>query len=168
MVQSTGMLPALILAGVLLSAAPASASSIVVAGPVSASPSIIMRGTPVAEVVEARSAVNEAARDDGVSVFHIGTSIIAYGADAIPRSSEQVAAIEEPRQPRTFNADAFPMVMRGGIVGDAFARPAPQPVVASDAPMEAQPPASGETAPAGAGSSEPAAPSAAAPTLEAR
>lgn len=139
------------------SIAPASASSFTVlpAVPQGPTPSIVLLGAPAAPVVEARAIRGDASADETDRtpsvVFLISPSMIAYGADAIPRAREQVASIEEPAAPRSFDAEAFPMVICGGIVGNAF----PTPAVAVPETETAIEPEEG-TSPPGAVSEQPA------------
>jgi hypothetical protein len=101
----------------------AQASSIIVLGVSTSTPSIIKLGGPV-KVASS-------------------PSIVALG-DAQPDVTyEKVAAI--PEKPRHGHD---PMIIRGGIVGGAFAAPAPAKTSAAAAPAEETKPAAG-TAPAG-------------------
>lgn len=100
--------------------------------PSSASPSIIQLGAPEASV-EARPL----RRGEGAEaeIFSVSRSVVAYGIDAIaPARSEKVAALPapeatEPTPAQTapaWSAETMPLIIRGGIAGDAFSSsPAP-------------------------------------------
>lgn len=176
--HKTGLLPAIIVAALALLIAPASASSFMVLGSKSPapspSPSIMVMGEPVAPAVEARliSTNADAAGDDtSFAIYQIAPSVIAFGAEAIPKSPDMVAAIGQHPHSRHFNSEAFPMVIRGGIIGDAIIRPS-APVTTVTQPQPPQPqsdPAASETADSGAAPpAEPMAERPAPPTLEAR
>lgn len=78
--------------------------------PEGASPSFVAVGEPDAAEIEAQPLTSE--------TFAIGSSMIAYGENAIPAASEPVASIA-PAKPR-WSPDAMPLVIRGGITGDLF------------------------------------------------
>lgn len=174
--HKTGLMPAIIVAALALLTAPAMASSFMMLGSTSPasspSPSIMVMGEPVAPAVEARLiSTGSAAEGDSVAapaIYQIAPSVIAFGAEAIPKSPEQVAAIGRRRPTGHFSTDAFPMVIRGGIIGDAFIRPAAPTTIVTGPEAQAQP-ADATAADAGAPEpAEPLAPHPAPPTLEAR
>lgn len=162
--HETGLPPAIIVAAFALLTAPASASSFMALGsaPPAPSPSIITMGEPVAPTVEARLVSGDPASDTAPAIYRIAPSVIAFGAEAIPKSPEQVAAIGRRQAARHFSTDAFPMVIRGGVIGDAFiAQAAP----ATTAAQPQDRPADMADAEAG---TPPQADRPASPTLEAR
>lgn len=115
----TGVLPLL-----LATAGQGAASSFIALPPSAASPSIITLGEAAPAPIEALPLDGDAQQAEA-RIYAISGSMIAMGADAIPTASEEVAAIEDnaaPQRPRWF-AEALPLVIRGGIVGDA--RPGP-------------------------------------------
>lgn len=133
---ATGVLPLLLFTG-----GESVASSFTARPPSAVSPSIILLGEAAPSPIEALP-LHGATRQAETQIYVISNSMIAMGADAIPTASEQVAAIEEraaPQKPRWL-AEALPLVIRGGIVGDA--QPAPVEAVAEEE--------AAETAPAGA------------------
>ena len=78
-------------------AATAAASSIVAVAPPQATPSIVSMGEATPAPVEAKPATETAEiGDDDTEILAIGNSVVAIGADAIPPSHEEVAAIAEP------------------------------------------------------------------------
>ena len=110
-------------------AATGAASSIVVLTPPEATPSILTAGEATPAPVEAKPmAPSEEAQDGGTEILAIGNSVVAIGADAIPPSHEEVAAIGEtaPAEPETpalpgwLSDDGAP-ALRGGL--DAKAKP---------------------------------------------
>lgn len=102
-----GLLSALPLLG---AAGAAAASSILVAPLPQTTPSIMAAGEPQAAPVEVKAA--DPAAD--TEILAIGNSVVAVGADAIPPSREEVAAIETaPALPDWLTADA-PLPLRGG------------------------------------------------------
>jgi hypothetical protein len=93
--------------GLTLVAGGAQASSFVVLGAPSSTPSVVRLGAPEpVKVAESTST----------------PSIVALGEPAPDVAYEKVAAI--PSQPK-HDFMQSPMIIRGGIVGDAFATPAP-------------------------------------------
>lgn len=98
-----------------------------------ASRSIIFRGEPVAPLVEARTAdgviVIGATESGGEQdeLLELSASMVAFGAAAIPVSSEQMASLAEDEQPQEKAADpvwfsmALPTVIRNGETGSADA-----------------------------------------------
>ncbi len=92
-------------------AASAAASSIVTIAPPQATPSILSAGEAAPAPIEATPV---AAADKGESeILAIGNSVLAVGADAIPPSREEVAAIaappaEEPALPGWLTDDSAP------------------------------------------------------------
>ena len=120
----------------------AQASSIVFLGVSKSTPSVIKVGTP--EPMKIASS----------------PSIVALGDPQPDVTYEKVAAI--PEKPRHGQA---PMIIRGGIVGGAFATPAPAKATAAATAPTANTKPAAETAPAGTATasngkpeSEPAAP----------
>lgn len=110
----------------------APASSITVLEPMKnpIGPSIVALGAPASSVSAERTGLPAAA----------GSSIVALGAAVPAVSYEMSAAIApEPVPPRSDPATS-PMVIRGGLAGDAFVRAepartiAPRPVAAGNAP----------------------------------
>lgn len=95
-----------------------------------ATPSIVYLGTPAPLPLEARSAQGDVVTADAATeVLHLGPSLIAVGADAIPTASEDVAATPEapaapePTQP-IWMSQALPMIIRGTELVSSVARPA--------------------------------------------
>ncbi|RWK42348.1 hypothetical protein [Mesorhizobium sp.] len=99
--------------GLTLAAGTAQASSFVVPGAPSSTPSVIRLDAP------------EPVKGAGSSST---PSIVALGEPAPDVSNEKVAAI--PSQPK-HDFMQSPMIIRGGIVGDAFGKPAPSPAPAA-------------------------------------
>jgi hypothetical protein len=146
----------------------AAASSFVVleASPGPASPSIVTLGTPATldvttlpedpkdEPDVAIGHVDRPARPDPADsyIITISPSIIAMGEPEV--TSEKVAAIGEKDGSR--RAPPLPMVIRGGVIGDAFS-PA---TTAAPVPVAVEQPQSGqEASEAPSGGSQPPAPS---------
>lgn len=100
--------------------------------PARSSPSIISVGAPAKTDIVTASIVALGSPADTSDVI-VGASdgepagspsIVALGGPPPPVSSERVAAIPENER----SADApLPTVIRGGLIGDAYSRPAPQP-----------------------------------------
>lgn len=107
-------------------ALPGAASSIVTVAPPQATPSIVSVGEAVPAPIEAKPVAEAAAADEGgTEILAIGHSVVAIGADAIPLSREEVAAIdnaapepEAPTLPGWLAEDGAP-ALRGGIVTEA-------------------------------------------------
>lgn len=99
------------------------ASSFVAPLPPAANPSVITLGEAEPAPVEALPASANAPEAEE-QIYTIGDSVIAMGADAIPTGDETVAAIptedEAPQKP-DWLAEPVPLVIRGGIAGDAAA-----------------------------------------------
>lgn len=93
--------------GLTLAAGGAQASSFVVLGAASSTPSVVRLGAPEPVKVTESSST---------------PSIVALGEPVPDVAYEKVAAI--PSQPK-HDFMQSPMIIRGGIVGDAFATPAP-------------------------------------------
>lgn len=108
---------------------PAAASSFVAPPPPAASPSVIALGEAEPHPVEALPASAEVA-EAGEQIYTIGDSVIAISADAIPTADETVAAIptkdEAPQKPGWL-AEPVPLIIRGGIAGNATATPSEAP-----------------------------------------
>ncbi|RWF61480.1 MAG: hypothetical protein EOS26_33055, partial [Mesorhizobium sp.] len=95
--------------GLTLAAGGAHASSFVVLGGPSSTPSVVKLGAPEPVKVAGSSST---------------PSIVALG-EAVPDVTyEKVAAIPSQPKPK-HDLMQSPMIIRGGIVGDAFAKPAP-------------------------------------------
>ena len=75
-------------------AAADAASSIVAVAPPQATPSIVSMGEAAPAPVEAIPVAD--AKTGETEILAIGNSVVAIGADAIPPSREEVAAIAEP------------------------------------------------------------------------
>lgn len=118
------------------------ASSFVVlpAEPPAEARSVIFLGEPVASPVEARPLPAAAS---AAEAFLLSPSVIAFGAEAIPAAQEQVASIRDRPEDRRasdrktkekprWNADSMPLVIRGGIAGDAFSTTAASAAAAQD------------------------------------
>lgn len=111
---------------------PAAASSFVAPLPPAASPSVITLGEAEPHPVEALPASAEVAEagEAGEQIYTIGDSVIAISADAIPTADETVAAIptkdEAPQKPGWL-AEPVPLIIRGGIAGNATATPSEAP-----------------------------------------
>ena len=105
----SGLLSALPLLG---AAGAVAASSIIVVPLPQTTPSIMTAGEPQPAPVEVKAA--DPAAD--TEILAIGNSVVAVGADAIPPSREEVAAIETApatAEPDWMSADA-PLPLRGG------------------------------------------------------
>ena len=108
----------------------AAASFVVLpAEPPAKTPSIVLLGEPVAAAIEARPL---ATAPETVEAFVISPSVIAFGAEAIPTASEQVASIGGAEKPR-WTAASMPLVIRGGMIGDAFSGPGAPEVTSEEA-----------------------------------
>lgn len=96
---------------------PGAASSIVTVMPPQATPSIVSLGEAAPAPIEAKPAAD--AGEGGTEVLAIGNSVVAIGADAIPPSREEVAAITEPaaQEPSLpgWLAEDGALALRGGI-----------------------------------------------------
>lgn len=105
--------------GLTLAAGGAQASSLVVLGASTSTPSVVTLSAPEpAKAAESTKA--------GSST----PSIVALGKPVPDVTYEKVAAIpSQPRPKHDFRQS--PMIIRGGIVGDAFATPAPSPAPAA-------------------------------------
>ena len=92
--------------------------------------------------------VGPAPRDDtaGSSIVPLSRSVIAVGEPDV--TDEEVAAIGD----KPWHRESIPMVIRGGVIGDAFSTPAPP--AAPETPKASDEQAS-ETAQSPDGSSEP-------------
>lgn len=103
-------------------AAVAGASSFVTIAPPQATPSIVSMGEAAPAPIEAKPATETAEAQDGdTEILAIGNSVVAIGADAIPPSREEVAAIpppatepEAPALPGWLSDDSAP-ALRGGL-----------------------------------------------------
>ncbi len=98
--------------------------------------------------------------DEGSSVTVLSASVIALGARPLEFDFSHIAALDREERPR--NPHLPPMVIRGGIFGDAFARGdglEPVPQEEPDQQSVTNPPAdavpSGPDQPSGPGSSAP-------------
>ena len=105
-------------------AAEGAASSIITLPAPEATPSIVAVGEAEARAVEAHP-VDPAA--GGTEILAIGQSVVAVGADAIPPSREEVAAIGERAEPEApalpgWLADDGAPALRGGFDGKALPR----------------------------------------------
>lgn len=127
-----------LVAAVAVLAGEAEASSIVAMGPLStklgpsmiqlgASPSVAILGSATPEPGKGKLSYpypGEATADSAPMFqpepFRISASIIAMGEP--PVAMEQVAAIDP--EPKSREHDALPLVIRGGVLGDAFTRSA--------------------------------------------
>ncbi|MGX9180074.1 hypothetical protein [Mesorhizobium sp. BHbdii] len=101
--------------GLTLAAGGAHASSFVVLGAPSSTPSVVKLGAP------------EPVKVAGISST---PSIVALGEPVPDVTYEKVAAIPSQPKPK-HDFMQSPMIIRGGIVGDAFAKPAPSAVPAA-------------------------------------
>ncbi|PAP95884.1 hypothetical protein [Mesorhizobium wenxiniae] len=95
--------------GLTLAAGGAHASSFVVLGAPSSTPSVVKLGAPEPVKVAGSSST---------------LSIVALGEPVPDVTYEKVAAIPSQPKPK-HDFMQSPMIIRGGIVGDAFAKPAP-------------------------------------------
>lgn len=95
--------------GLALAAGGAHASSFVVPGAPSSTPSVVKLGAPEPVKVAGSSST---------------PSIVALGEPVPDVTYEKVAAIPSQPKPK-HDFMQSPMIIRGGIVGDAFAKPAP-------------------------------------------
>lgn len=117
--------PSIISLGALPAKAPSAAASAI-------DPSSELAGLPELDPLHAFGS------DVGPRFEDVSPSIVAVISPLPPVSSEMVAAIEKPK-PRPHDL-AMPMVIRGGIVGEAFASADAEPAAAAPPPPE--PPAS--------------------------
>jgi hypothetical protein len=124
----------------------AKASSFVVIGAPTSTPSIVMLGSP--EPVTTAESI-KAGYDSSTP------SIVVFGDPLPDVTYEKVAAIpDQPKSKRGFMQS--PMVIRGGIVGDALATPAPPSAASAKASAAAAPTTDTKAAPtAVASKSEP-------------
>ncbi len=77
-------------------------------------PSFIAHLDPEATPIEALEAETPSLQDNGEAPLAISTSVIAFGADAIPVSSDEVASITADEVPAPEDvADAMPLAIRG-------------------------------------------------------
>ncbi len=77
-------------------------------------PSFIAREEPEAMPIEVDAAETPSPQDNGEAPLAISTSVIAFGADAIPVSSDEVASITADEVPAPEDvADAMPLAIRG-------------------------------------------------------
>lgn len=77
-------------------------------------PSFIAHVEPEATPIEALEAETPSLQDNGEAPLAISTSVIAFGADAIPVSSDEVASITADEVPAPEDvADAMPPTIRG-------------------------------------------------------
>jgi hypothetical protein len=100
--------------GLTLAAGGAQASSFVVPGAPSSTPSVVRLGAP--------DPVAESTKAGQISQT---PSIVALGEPVPDVTYEKVAAIPSQPEPK-HDFTQSPMIIRGGIVGDAFATPAPR------------------------------------------
>ncbi|TJV23903.1 MAG: hypothetical protein E5Y16_29010, partial [Mesorhizobium sp.] len=101
--------------GLTLAAGTAQASSFVVLGAPSSTPSVVSLGAPEPAKVAGNSST---------------PSIVALGEPVPDVTYEKVSAIPSQPEPK-HDFMQGPMIIRGGIVGDAFATPAPSPAPAA-------------------------------------
>ncbi len=93
-------------------------------------------------------------------IVQLSRSVIAMGEPEPDIAMEKVASIDTHRKPRR---GGMPLVIRGGVVGDAFSAPVPAaPVTVSSAPASPEQPAQAPTSPYAPGG-QPAAPDPALP-----
>jgi len=101
-------------------ALPGAASSIVTVAPPQATPSIVSLGEAAPAPIEATAVANAA--EGGTEILAIGNSVVAIGADAIPPSREEVAAIAEPAAAEPalpgWLADDGAPPLRGGLAAE--------------------------------------------------
>ncbi|RWQ61044.1 hypothetical protein [Mesorhizobium sp.] len=95
--------------GLTLAAGTAQASSFIVLGAPSSTPSVVSLGAPEPAKVAGNSST---------------PSIVALGEPVPDVTYEKVSAIPSQPKPK-HDFTQSPMIIRGGIVGDAFATPAP-------------------------------------------
>ena len=77
-------------------------------------PSFIAQVDPEATPIEALEAETPSLQDNGEAPLAISTSVIAFGADAIPVTSDEVASITADEVPAPEDvADAMPLAIRG-------------------------------------------------------
>lgn len=77
-------------------------------------PSFIAHLDPEATPIEALEAETPSLQDNGEAPLAISTSVMAFGADAIPVSSDEVASITADEAPAPEDvADAMPLAIRG-------------------------------------------------------
>ncbi|CAH2395046.1 hypothetical protein [Mesorhizobium ventifaucium] len=104
--------------GLTLAAGTAQASSFVVPGAPSSTPSVVRLGAPEPVKVAWSSST---------------PSIVALGEPVPDVTYEKVSAIPTQTKPK-HDVMQSPMIIRGGIVGDAFTKPAPSAASAAAAP----------------------------------
>lgn len=108
-------------------AAGAVAASIVSVAPPQETPSILSVGEAAPAPIEARPVETAGAQDGGTEILAIGNSVVAIGAEAIPPSREEVAAIGETADPEApalpgWLADDGAPALRGGLDGESAPR----------------------------------------------
>ena len=111
----------------LLWAATAHASSVVTLPEAGGeTPSIIALGSAEPPTLEGVPVEPEMVQDEtNQPRYRVGASILAFGETAIPAAPVAVASIEpestaEPEEP---HLSPMPLVIRGGVIGDAFSAP---------------------------------------------
>lgn len=115
------LFPAIFICGAIATGS-AEASSFLVLEPMkeAVGPSMVVLGAPAP--MKAEGEVATAVDPSAADFFAVSLSIIAMAAEpASPVTNEKVAAIPQPEAAPKRRFDPAPMVIRGGIVGDAFA-----------------------------------------------
>lgn len=116
-----------------LSAAVADASSIQNLPETSGgAPSIMAIGSDEPPTLEGVAVGSGAAGDGETPRYQVGRSILAFGAEAIPSAPVAVASIEPVAGDEPETKAETPFVIRGGVVGDAFAAPPAETVELPD------------------------------------
>ncbi|RWK57947.1 hypothetical protein [Mesorhizobium sp.] len=107
--------------GLTLAAGAAQASSFVVPGAPSSTPSVIRLGAP--------EPVKMAGSSSTPSIVALGEPVPDVTYEKVSAIPQPEPAIPQPEPKHDFMQS--PMIIRGGIVGDAFAEPAPSPAPAA-------------------------------------
>lgn len=130
---------------------PSEAPSIVVIGavePAVVTKSMVVLGDPDPAPTVQLASTNTGSQQGARNRTVISVSVIAMGEPAPAISDEKVAAIAHEPAKRHKRPHAMPMVIRGGLVGDAFGRSGPaaspeesaEPVLSSSQPGAANRP----------------------------
>ena len=123
-----------------LSAAVAHASSIQdLAETSDGTPSIIAIGSDEQPTLEGIAIGSETSEDGETPRYQVGGSILAFGAEAIPAAPVAVASIDPVAEEKAETKGETPFVIRGGVVGDAFAATPPETVELPDETAAGEP-----------------------------
>ena len=109
---------------ILVATAGTSAADSVIALPDAKSdtlPSVVARGEAEPAPIEAWQSETASLQDNGEAVLVLGSSVIAFGADAIPVSRDELASVAEDDAPSAEEvAEAMPLTLRGAGDGDGL------------------------------------------------